>query len=182
MEYLPDSFALHEDAQAHVNRLRLLPELGHTRQARLVCIGSQIQPRLHGHPCRAFICQPRAQGPLAPWFGWALSEFCRPLLKGESPEFLIVVDAALWTSISPQQREALAFHELLHLRAKEDPETGVPKLDDEGRPVLEIAPHDQEVFHAEIIRYGPALLELDPLLDAIVAGQRRATAGQRRRA
>lgn len=180
MDYLPDSFALHPDAQAHVARLRLLPELHHTRQARLVCIGSQIQPRLHGHPCRAFICQPRVQGPLAPWFGWALSEFCRPLLEGEAPEFLIVLDAALWASYSPKQREALAFHELFHLRAKEDPDTGVAKLDEFGRPVLEIAPHDHELFSAEIERYGPELLELDPLLAAIIAGQKRHA--QRRRA
>lgn len=182
MDYLPDSFALSDDAQAHVTRLRMLPEMSHTRQARIVAVLSQIQPRLHGHPCRAFICDPKVQGPLRPWFGWALAAFCTPLLKGESPDYLIVYDAALWASYTPKQREMLTYHELLHLHAKEDPETGVPKLDDDGRPLLVIAPHDTEIFHAEIEKYGPAALELDPLLAAIVEGQRRATSGRRRRA
>ncbi|MGL5936897.1 MAG: putative metallopeptidase [Cetobacterium sp.] len=179
--YLSDSFALHADAQGVMNRLRaFLPELSHTKDARIVCIASQIEPRLHGHPCRAFICDPKVQGPLRHWFGWALAEFCHPVLEGESPDYLVVFDAALWASMSSQQREILMYHELLHLHAKEDLDSGAPKLDDEGRPLLTIAPHDTELFHAELRRYGPAALELDPLLQAIVDGQ--STVARRKRA
>lgn len=173
MEYFADSYALNTDAQALIQRLRMLPELGHTREARIVAIASQITPRLHGHDCRAFIAVPKIQGPLAHWFGWALAQQCRPVLEGQSPDYLIVFDAALWASMSTAQREMLMYHELLHLHAKEDHDTGAPKLDDEGRPMLTIAPHDTEIFHAEIERYGPAALELDALLKAVVEGQRR---------
>lgn len=169
-EYLADSFALDKDAQALVTRLAMLPELQHTREHHIVAIASQIEPRLHGHPCRAFICQPRVQGPLLPWFGWALAQFCRPLLKGASPDFLIVFDAALWASMTAQQREALIYHELCHLSVKEDPESGAPKVGDDGRVVLQVVPHDTEVFHAEIRRYGPVALELDGLVDALRDG------------
>lgn len=173
MDYLPDSYALSEDAQAHLARLRMLPELAHTRSATIIAIASQIEPRLHGHPCRAFICEPRVQGPLRHLFGWALERFCAAALKGEPIDYLIVFDAALWQSMTKDQREMLMYHELLHLHAKEDPETGAPKLDDQGRPMLTIAPHDTEIFHAEIKRYGPAALELEDLLAAVVEGQRQ---------
>lgn len=169
-EYFADSFALDKDAQALLNRLRLLPELQHTKDARLVAIASQIEPRLHGAPCRAFICKPGVQGPLAPWFGWALAQFCRPLLEGASPDFLIIFDAALWGSMNASQREALIYHELCHLRVKEDPDSGAPKLDDEGRPILLVMPHDHELFEAEIRRYGPVALELDGLVAALRDG------------
>ncbi|MCC6989940.1 MAG: hypothetical protein IT181_13125 [Acidobacteria bacterium] len=178
-EYFADSFALSADAQGFINRLRLLSELRHLAGHDIVAVASQIEPRLHGYPCRAFVIQPKVQGPLSPMFGWALAQFCRPLLEGHSPDYLIVYDAGLWTSMTALQREALMYHELSHLHVKEDPETGAPKIGDDGRIVLQVVPHDTEVFHSEIERYGPVALELEQLVGALRTGTENARRKQR---
>jgi len=173
VEHFDDTYALAPDAQAVMQRLQMLPSLAHTREARIVCVSSQRTPMLRGWPCRAFIGTPRVQGPYRPFFEWFLAAFCRPILGGEEPEYLVVIDAALWPGLDATQQERLMFHELLHLREKENPETGEPRLHEDGRPQLQVVPHDVEVFTEEVARYGAEACALDALCQAIVDGQQR---------
>jgi hypothetical protein len=173
MTVFPDTFALHADSQALIARLRLMDAFAHLREIRIAAIGSQNAVMLRGNPVRAWIGMPHVQGAMAAWHEWALAEFCRPLLEGLEPDFLMMVDLALWAAASDEQRERLVYHELCHLRVKEDPETGLAKLDDEGRPRIRVVPHDVEVFTAEVARYGPAVTELDELLAAVLEHSHR---------
>jgi len=174
VEQFADSYRLAKEPQALVERLRLLPEFAHLRGSRIVCVFSERVPMLRGFPCAAFIGEPRVQGAFRPLFDWMVAQLCRPLLGAEDPEFLVIVDAALWPSLEKVQRERLVYHELCHLKAKENPETGEPRLHEDGRPQLQVVPHDVEIFEAEVARYGPEVCDLDALCTAIVEGQKRA--------
>lgn len=180
---LPDSFALHPEAAAiGAGIIRAYDELGHLSEARLAYVASQPTPMLHGWPCWAFVAQPRVQGPMREWFEWALAGFCAPQCEGEVPDFVVIVDAALWPSWDGERQERVIYHELSHIIVREDPETGVPKLGEDGRPLLRLKPHDYEFFDAEVRRYGPEVCELDRAAAAIADGYRAAERRRRRRA
>lgn len=181
MERFADSFSLLPEAQSLVQRLQLLPQLQHTTGARILCVQSQQAVILRGDPCKAFIGPPKVQGPLRHLFAWFLSELARPVLKGEDPEFLVLIDAALWASSTPPQRERTIYHELKHLVVKENGDRD-PCLHEDGRFQLRTTRHDIEAFDDEIRRYGPDACEIESTVQAIVDGAAAARQRGKRRA
>lgn len=173
MEWFPDSFALCPEAQSLVQRVQLYPELQHTTGARIVCIASQIELKLRGDPAWAHIGLPQFQGAHRHLLSFLLAGFCQPVLNGESPEFLVMIDAALWTSLDVVGKEALMFHEMKHLVIAVNGE-GEPLLHEDGRYKLRVTCHDVERFHDEIARYGVDRLGLDKLCQSIITGQKTA--------
>lgn len=180
MERFADSFALNAEAQALVKRMQLLPQLSHTTGARIACLQSEPEVILRGDPCKAFIGPPKVQGPLRVLFAWFLAELTRPLFQGEDPEFIVMIDASIWRSSSPRQRERIIFHELKHLVVKEN-EDG-PCLHEDGRFQLRTTRHDIEAFDDEIRRYGPDECEIESTVQAIVDGAAAERARRKRRA
>lgn len=178
MEQFADSYALSAEAQDLLGHLvGSCEEFAHLQQARIACIASQRTPTLHGWPCHAFIADPKVQGPCKFLFDWMLAGLCAPLFDWDDPDYIIIYDAALWPSWSPDYRERLLYHELCHVIPRED-ENGVPKVGDDGRMLLRLRPHDYEFFEREVERYGPELCELAGAATSIAAGHR---AAQRRK-
>lgn len=92
--------------------------------------------------------------------------------RGDDPDFLVLIDRAIWSSLDETRRERLVYHERCHVVAREN-EYGVPTLDRAGRPRLALRPHDAEVFYAEILRYGAAVTDSEELAIAIAEGEAR---------
>lgn len=181
MERFPDSFALATEAQGLVARVQMLPELQHTVGARILCVLSQPQVFLRGDPAAAFIGPPKVQGPLRPLVEWFLCGLATPVLDGQEPEFLVMIDAAIWSTLDATRRERLIYHELKHLVIAVTGD-GEPRLHEDGRFQLRVARHDHEVFEDEIKRYGAEVTGIESLCEAIVEGERRQKAKQKRRA
>lgn len=157
--------------------IREVDEFVHLSEARIACLGSQRTPMLRGASCRAFIAIPGVQGPLSPLFDWMIANLCEPLFARELPDFLVVIDAAVWPTLDALRQERLVFHELKHVVVRED-EFGVPKFGQDHRPALKLIPHDYEFFDSEVRRYGADVCELVDAAVAIAAGSRT---GERRR-
>lgn len=179
---LADSFALHDEAQSLVRRVQLYPELSHTVGARILCVASQPTPMRRGDPCVAFLAEPTMQSPLRNLWEWLLADFGRPVLAGECPEWIVTIDAALWPTLAPLERERLVYHELKRLKPRENHETGDMRLHRDGRPQLRLAHHDVETSEDEARRYGAAVAGLEGLVHAIVEGEARLKARRRRTA
>jgi hypothetical protein len=179
---LDDTYRLAKEPQAVVERLITdFDEFSHLMRARIVCVLSERTPMLRGSPCAAFIGPPTVQGAYRPLFDWLVAEFTKPLLEGDDPEYFIIIDAALWPTLDSERQERLMYHELCHLQPREGEDGSGIRLDREGRPLLKVVPHDTEVFHAEIRKYGPHIVGLEDHCLAIVEGneaarQRRLTA------
>jgi hypothetical protein len=166
LRQLADSFTLAADAQAIGDRLIAeVPRFAHLSQARLVYLASQPTVTLHGNPCWACVVNPSVQGPLTRFFDWVLASMAAPLLEWDEPDFVVLIDAAVWSTLDALRRERLIYHELRHIVARET-EYGVPKLDAEGRPMLRLVAHDIEAFEDEIATYG---IEACGLEDACIA-------------
>lgn len=75
---------------------------------------------------------------------------------------VIVVDRAIWTTLSQRQRDGLIDHELTHLERALDEETGRPKVDAVGRPKLVMRRHDHQLgwFDEVAHRHGDASPEV----------------------
>ncbi len=175
VEHLEDSFRLADEPQAVAARLIATEDdFAHLGLARIACVFSERALFLHGGPCHALIAVPTyMQGPLRHLVGFLIGQFCRPLFEGEDPDFVILIDRAVWDSLDAVRRERLMFHELCHVAAKEHEETGVPKLGQDGRPILKLRPHDAEKFYAEIEKYGAAVTDAEDLAVAIAEGEAR---------
>lgn len=180
--YLSDSFSLLAEAQAlTAELLDRCDELTHIRLAQpaIVCVLTQQRLTLRGHAAEAVITDstPRIYQPHSGLYEFMLAAFVGELLQGASPDYLIFFDAVCWqlrTAAGGDACEALVFHELCHLQPKLDKE-GNPAVDREtGRPKLQMVPHDYERFDAEIRRYGPVALGLEPLVGALKDGNRDA--------
>lgn len=91
---------------------------------------------------------PTVQGKLKDLFDQLLGEFF-----GEIPDFLIILDAGFWEEATDQQREALMYHEMCHVKQEVD-QFGELRFDIEGNPKYALVAHDLEVFNAEVQRYG----------------------------
>jgi hypothetical protein len=172
LRQLEDSFALAPEARAICARLlERVDRFAHLGQARFVCLASQPAVTLRGAECAAIVTVPMVQGPLKRLFDWLIASTCAPVLAWEEPDFLILIDAAVWSTLDAVRQERLMFHELCHVVAREN-EYGVPKLDAEGRPMLKLVPHDVEVFHDEIATYGPETCGIEDACLAIAEGIR----------
>lgn len=89
-------------------------------------------------------------------FQGAFKDMCLMLLErmlGFLPEFLIVIDAGFWAQANDRDKEALVYHELLHIRQSLD-QFGALKFNKDGFPVWQIVGHDVEAFNDEVRRYG----------------------------
>jgi len=177
VQHFQDSFSLAEEPQRIARRLIAEdPQFPHLKEADplLAVLFSQMEVRLHGARAAAIVALPKVQGTFRNLFEFLVAAFVAPLCGWHDPDFIIVVDAAIWQSLDAERRERLIFHELCHVVAKED-EFGVMRRDKEsGKPLLKLVPHDVEVFHAEIIKYGPEVCELETACEAIVEGAAQA--------
>lgn len=103
-----------------------------------------------------------AQGAFKDLFEQLLADFL-----GFLPQFIIVLDAGFWVAASDMEREALLFHELMHIQQKVD-KYGSPKFDIHGNPSYGIKEHDVTAFNAEVARYGawsPDLVKFAEVLE-----------------
>lgn len=176
MKHFADSFALLPEAYAIAERLiKSVPHFVHLEEARLLLIASQRQPVLHGHPCQACVVKPYVQGPLRWLFDWTLAEFGRERFQGETPDYVILFDAALFGSYDATHREWLVYHELRHIEQQTEHETGIPKFSKEdGRPMWRLVAHDAEFFFDEVERYGPEVTGHVEATIALATGARAA--------
>ena len=91
---------------------------------------------------------PTVQGQLKDLFEQMLAQWL-----GRMPHFICIIDQEWWMQATPLQREALIFHELLHVQQERD-RYGDPKYDRDGNPVFALVGHDVEAFNLEVERYG----------------------------
>lgn len=179
---MDDEYALAHEPQAIAERLIAeLDEFAHLSYAGIVCVFSRRTPVLRGAECAAFIATPAVQGALRGLFDWSIARLAAPVLERlglDEVAYLVLIDAALWPELDPERRERLIYHELCHVKMREN-ERG-PCLDRQGRPLLKLVPHDTEVFNAEVRKYGPEVVGLEDHCFAIVEGSEAAR--QRRHA
>lgn len=148
-----------------------MDRFAHLSQARWVALLSQPTVTLRGAECNALVGVPSNQGPFSRLFTWMVAQLCATVCDWEEPDFLILLDAAIWPSLDAVRKERLIYHELCHVVAREN-EYGVPRLDAEGRPMLKLVPHDAEFFHDEVARYGPEICSLEDACIALAEGAR----------
>lgn len=86
-------------------------------------------------------------------------------MLGTLPQFLVVLDAQWWAQAAQQDREALVWHELCHVRQSLD-KFGAPRFDRDGLPVFGLVPHDVEAFESEVVRYGAWKSDIGSFLNA----------------
>lgn len=172
MQHFPDSVSLAPAPQAILHRLIASVDAFHhlnEAQPRIPVLLSQRALFLHGGRKAAVIIQPRWQGPLGQVAEFLVAKLVEPLLEGHDPDYVVIVDVAIWSMLDAERRERLIYHELCHLQVIED-EYGVAKRGKCGQPLLKLVPHDVEVFHAEIIRYGPEVVGIEEACEAIAEG------------
>lgn len=175
MQHFPDSFRLADAPQATVRLLvSRLPEFQHLTAARIACVFSERALFLHGGQKAAIIATgAHTQGPCRHFVEFMVAQFVAPVCEGEDPDFLILVDRAVFDALDPERRERLMYHELCHIHQAETDE-GAPKFSrEDGRPILKLVPHDTEVFDAEIERYGVEVVGIEHTAIAIAEGERR---------
>lgn len=180
--FFEDTYTVCQDAHAI---LRYLvdheQQLAIARQARIACLLSQPALTLRGEPAAAVIAAMAVQGMHRLAWPFFASRACTSDLGSFDPlEFIIYIDAAEWdtrgrepvevgASTFPILREALIFHELLHLRQLTTAD-GDPKYHQDGREMLALRSHTYECFQEEILKYGPTTLGLDQIALDVVAG------------
>ena len=133
------------------------PEFGHLAALHLSCYRSQAALVVKGRPVAAALLDPEHLGAPAP-----LRVLVRWYLAGaadwRTPDYVLLVDAALYDGADPDERERALYHELCHLEHRETAEAQ-PMFDDDGRPALRLRAHDIELFASECARYPDALLD-----------------------
>lgn len=143
-----------------------LEEFSHLTRARVAWLwGPSPLPYRGGHAW-AYITVPTVQGLLRDLFEHLLTEHA-----GDELDFLVLIDAEYWLANDQLHRERLVYHELSHVHQKTNT-YGVPQYSKiDGRPLLKLVPHDTEVFHREIARYGPSIVGLEAHLQALAEGR-----------
>lgn len=100
----------------------------------------------------------------------AKAEYQQTLWFGETPDFLITVDASWWAQAPDVAACALVEHELYHCAQDKDA-FGMPKFNRlTGKPAYTLKGHDVEEFVGVVRRYGVTSAELREMVDAIAAG------------
>lgn len=182
--FFADTLTLCADAQAVLRYLVDQDEgqqFAIATQARITCLLQQPALFLRGQAADAVIASLPVQGVHRLAWDFLVASFCDPELR-ELPDFLIYIDAAAWQSrgLVPAKgpsghtllREALIFHELLHLRQMTTPD-GDPRFHRDGREMLALRRHTYEFFQEEITRYGPTTLGLEQVGLDFVAGHKQ---------
>jgi hypothetical protein len=125
----PTGFALSSDvAEVATRMIQTHATLHDLRSVRLAYMVNHAKPPKTDKGIHAL-----AKAVLAPALWQVLSEY----------DGAVWVNATIWQSLSPRQREAIVLHELLHFMV--DDETGV----------LQTVPHDVEEFSRVVAEYGP---------------------------
>ena len=104
---------------------------------------------------------PRFTGALGDLGLWALAKVC-----GCVPDFVMWVDHEFWVQATPQQREALVYHELCHAIHGVD-KHGELRFTQDGDPIWDILGHDIEEFDAVAKRYGAWLPHIESFVRAV---------------
>lgn len=189
--FLADTFTLLDDARliAHYLIFEDHEQLfSFVRQARIAFVLQQPALMLRGQPAAAYIGPCKVQGSNRLLFEFLVSRFAQ--LQPPYPlDFLVFFDAAEWTrrgwneelgaSGFPIDREALVYHELCHLRQLVTSDD-TPRTHDDGREMLAVARHDEELFHKELERYGPVTLRREQLGASYVIGAQAEKARKRK--
>jgi hypothetical protein len=93
---------------------------------------------------------------------------------------VVLVDESIWSGLDAERQERLIFHELSHLQPQEDEFGVIRRSKVTGKPLLRVVPHDVEIFHTEVERYGPEVVAIETLCEAIVIGAKAAKRRQAR--
>lgn len=177
MVHFDDTVTLADEPQAIAARLiDACDEFAHLKEAdpQLLVLFSQRTLFLHGGQKAAVIVQPRWQGPLGMVAEFLIAQLGKPRFGAAlDPDYLVIVDAAIWASLDAERRERLMFHELSHLVAQETEFGVMRRSNTTGKPLLKLAPHDVEIFDAEIVRYGVDVCGVEQLPTVIVEGEAR---------
>lgn len=120
--------------------------------------------------------RPQVTGELRSLFDWMLER-----LLGETPDYLVILDAQYWAEASPLEREILVYHELCHAVQAEDA-NGAPRFNQQtGEPVWALRGHDLEEFNAVVARYGTHAADVAAFIEAARQGDAAAAADNVRR-
>ena len=182
--HFPDTFTLAPDVDSHVRQLVALEDFAHLRRHTIGCLQTARQLFDRGAACRAVVSVPAqvtAKSFEQQFLKWSYAQLFRPLYNGAVPDFVIVVDAVLWQADTPVAREQLVYHELSHLQPRLD-SYNVPQFERSGRHAVHLVPHDVEVFHAELQRYGAIVPAFEETALSIAAGARAPLAKRLKRA
>lgn len=176
MVHFDDSITLAADPLTIATRqMAEFEEFEHLNEAKpvLLVLFSQRTIVFRGGRCAACIIQPRWQGPLGMVAEVLLAHFGAPQLGASvDPDYVILVDAPIWSVLEDEQRERLMFHELKHLAPQEDEFGVIRRSKMTGKPLLKLVPHDYELFEAEILRYGIEVCGAESAATAIVEGEK----------
>ena len=158
MIVLPDTIAVAPDVLTRCTALiGTCPEFGHLAALRLGCFRSQAALVAKGKAVAAVLMDPEHIGAPAPMrvvWRFLLARECEWL----TPDYVLLVDVALFDGSAPSSQERALYHELCHLQHRETLD-GMPMFDDDGRPALRLRAHDVELFSTEIARYPSALTD-----------------------
>jgi hypothetical protein len=164
--FLPEDGDLDPRAIAG-NLVATCEDFSHLRQGEAVImfLMRRDEKLQQGKAILGFMAVPQFQGKLASLCSWLLVK----MTGGVMPDFIMVLDAGFWEQATPQQREALVFHELKHA-AQAVGKDGEPRFTDEGDPIWAIAPHDIEEFNDVARRYGAWLPDVTGFAAALRDG------------
>jgi len=155
---LPDTIALAPDVAQLASRLiGSCPEFGHLAALHLSCYRSQAALVSKGRAVAAALLDPEHLGAPAP-LRVLVRFYLAQAADWRTPDYVLIVDAALFDGSSDTEQERSVYHELCHLEHRETAE-GLPCFDEDGRPALRMRAHDVELFNSESARYPDALLE-----------------------
>jgi len=86
-------------------------------------------------------------------------------MLGHLPEFIVVINHAWWEQATDEQRRALVWHELAHVKQALD-KWDAPRFDRDGLPVWAIVSHDLEAFRSELVEFGAWREDIADFLNA----------------
>ncbi len=150
--FISDDAVLHNPDHVHLQHARigfLWTNVENGRQMRRIVGTCEL-----GEPQGAMGKWPkaRARQQINDWFG-------------ETPDFIITVDAAYVVECDDATFCALIEHELYHA-AQEHGVYGEPKFRKDGRPVYSIRAHDVEEFVGVVRRYGASAAGVQAFVEA----------------
>lgn len=162
-----DAFVVPAEGTEHpaiiAERLMEDPEHAHLREneIRIEYLFRNEPKTKGGRMVLGSVHEPSCQGEMRPLFEWLLER-----LFGYLPDYLIILDRGFWTSVTPQTREALIWHELAHIKQKLD-EYGAPRFNRQtGLPIYGLVGHDIEEFRSTVERYGSWSPDIEDFLAA----------------
>jgi hypothetical protein len=182
VSYSPDAFTVAPEPAAHVAQLLALDPFAHLSRHTIGCLFCRRPLTDRGAAARGIVCVPAqlsGKSHERQLLEWCYAELFREQLAGELPDFVITFDYALWQLDSAVEREQLCYHELAHIQQRRD-KWHAPQYEKSGRPALHLVPHDVEVFHSELQRYGAIVPAFDATAASITIGARSAAGSSRR--